>query len=73
LNHQKSPFFEKNDYFCVQIQKKMAQITDFSQLDLKGTYSYADYLSWKFEQALELIKGKILKMAVPSRVENNIF
>ncbi|OJV16895.1 MAG: restriction endonuclease [Dyadobacter sp. 50-39] len=31
-------------------------------LDLNGTYSYADYLKWQFEERLELIKGKIFKM-----------
>ncbi len=41
-------------------------IRDFSQLDLNGNYSYADYLTWKFEQALELIRGKVFKMAAPS-------
>lgn len=37
-------------------------ITKLSQLDLKGTYSYADYLTWKFDEAVELIKGKIMLM-----------
>ncbi|SDG11438.1 Endonuclease, Uma2 family (restriction endonuclease fold) [Dyadobacter soli] len=32
-------------------------------LDLNGTYSYADYLKWQFEERLELIKGKIFKMS----------
>jgi Uma2 family endonuclease len=41
-------------------------IEHLSQLDLNGTYSYADYLTWKFEQAVELIKGKILPMAAPN-------
>ncbi|HET9057592.1 MAG TPA: Uma2 family endonuclease [Chitinophagaceae bacterium] len=27
------------------------------------SYSYADYLQWKFEERLELIKGKIFKMS----------
>lgn len=44
----------------------MATITNFSQLDPNGVYSYADYLSWKFDQALEIIRGKIFKMAAPS-------
>ena len=44
----------------------MAVITDFSQLDPDGVYSYADYLTWKFDQALEIIKGKIFKMAAPN-------
>lgn len=44
----------------------MAVIKSFSQLDPNGVYSYADYLSWKIEQALEIIKGKVFKMAAPS-------
>lgn len=40
-----------------------AIITKFSQLDLKGTYSYADYLLWQFSERVELIKGKIFKMS----------
>lgn len=34
-------------------------ITDVSQLDPKGTYSYADYLTWRFDTMVELIKGKL--------------
>jgi Uma2 family endonuclease len=34
-----------------------------SELDLNGTYTYADYLLWRFEERLELIKGKIFKMS----------
>lgn len=46
----------------------MSQITSLSQLDLSNeNYTYADYLSWKFEQAVELIKGKIFPMSGPSR------
>ncbi len=41
----------------------MATITQLSQLDLNGTYSYADYLTWQFEEPLELIKGKIMLMS----------
>ena len=48
-------------------------ITDINQLDLKKTYSYADYLLWKFEERVELIKGKILKMSpAPSRKHQGI-
>ncbi len=50
----------------------MAPITRLSQLDPNGTYSYADYLSWKFEQALEIIKGKVFKLAAPSRMHQKI-
>ncbi|TAN51493.1 MAG: Uma2 family endonuclease [Methylococcaceae bacterium] len=38
------------------------RITQLSQLDLNGIYSYADYLTWRCDQAVELIKGKIMLM-----------
>ncbi len=41
----------------------MAQITELSQLDMDGTYSYADYLTWQLEETVELIRGKIMLMA----------
>ena len=48
-------------------------ITKFSQLDLKGTYSYADYLLWQFSERVELIKGKIFKMSpAPSSSHQDI-
>ncbi len=46
----------------------MEPITKFSQLDLSKTYSYADYLTWKFDEFVELIKGRVMRpMAGPSR------
>ncbi|MDO7875180.1 Uma2 family endonuclease [Hymenobacter sp. ASUV-10] len=45
----------------------MTPITSLSQLDPNGTYSYADYLSWQFNEFVELIKGKLMRpMAGPS-------
>jgi Uma2 family endonuclease len=41
----------------------MPPITQLSQLDLNKTYSYADYITWQFDEAVELIKGKIMLMA----------
>ncbi|MDW8296037.1 MAG: Uma2 family endonuclease [Raineya sp.] len=41
----------------------MKTITSLSELDLNGIYTYADYLSWRLEQAVELIKGKIFPMS----------
>ncbi|MEN9461648.1 MAG: hypothetical protein RIS84_1668 [Pseudomonadota bacterium] len=38
----------------------MGNITELSQLDLNGTYSYADYLTWKFDETVELIKGHVM-------------
>jgi Uma2 family endonuclease len=56
----------------------MTPITQFSQLDLTKTYTYADYLTWKFDEFVELIKGKVMRpMAGPSRLHQeqvgNIF
>jgi len=38
-------------------------ITDINQLDLSRHYSIADYLSWQFEEMVELIRGKVVRMA----------
>jgi len=48
-------------------------ITNIKQLDLKGSYTYADYLLWNFKDRVELIKGKIFKMSpAPSRSHQEI-
>ena len=36
---------------------------EFKDLDLNKSYSYADYLLWKFDERIELIKGRIFKMS----------
>jgi len=41
----------------------MPKITHIEQLDLNQTYSYADYLTWRLNEAVELIKGKIMLMS----------
>ena len=51
----------------------MAKITELSQLDMNGTYSYADYLTWQLEESVELIKGKIMAMSpAPNRKHQTI-
>lgn len=47
-------------------------ITSISQLDPNGSYTYADYLLWKFEERIELLRGKIHRMAAPSRLHQGI-
>ena len=45
----------------------MEPITRLSQLDPNGTYTYADYLTWKFDEFVELIRGKLLRpMSAPT-------
>jgi len=48
----------------------MLKITQLSQLDLTKTYSYADYLTWQFDEAVELIKGKIMLMSPAPNVKH---
>ncbi|AGC75537.1 Uma2 family endonuclease [Nonlabens dokdonensis] len=38
-------------------------VDDINDLDLSKTYSYADYLLWRFKERVELFKGKIFKMS----------
>jgi Uma2 family endonuclease len=40
----------------------LGTITNISQLDPNGTYSYADYLTWRFEERVELIWGKMTRL-----------
>lgn len=48
----------------------MPKITQLSQLDLNQTYSYADYLTWRLDEAVELIKGKIMLMSPAPNVKH---
>jgi Uma2 family endonuclease len=48
-------------------------VTDFNELDLNGSYTYADYLKWNFKERLELFRGKIFKMSpAPSRYHQEV-
>jgi len=48
----------------------VTKITQLSQLDLNQTYTYADYLTWKFKETIELIKGKIMLMSPAPNVKH---
>lgn len=48
----------------------MTAITNLSQLDLDKIYSYEDYLTWQFDDMVELIKGKIMKMSPAPNVRH---
>ena len=48
-------------------------ITDFNQLDLSKQYSYADYLTWTFEDRVELFRGWVKKMSpAPNRLHQQV-
>ena len=40
--------------------------------DSSITYTYADYLQWKFEERLELFRGKIFKLSSPNTRHQDI-
>jgi Uma2 family endonuclease len=42
------------------------EITPVEEPSPDYVYTYADYLKWKFEERLELFRGKIFKLATPS-------
>ena len=47
----------------------MIKITDINQLDFNKQYTYADYLTWQFQERVELIKRWLYKMpALPSSI-----
>lgn len=44
-----------------------APITSLADLDLNGTYTYADYLTWQFTELVELLRGKVMRrMSAPT-------
>lgn len=49
------------------------EITNINQLDPNGTYTYADYLLWKFKERVELLRGRVSKMSpAPARSHQKI-
>lgn len=48
-------------------------ITKLSQLDFNKKYTYADYLTWRLKERVELIKGYISRMSpAPTRIHQEI-
>ncbi len=48
-------------------------ITDINQLDFNKRYTYADYLTWQFDEMVELLRGKIFRMSpAPNRLHQRI-
>ena len=47
-------------------------ITSLKQIDFTKSYSYADCLSWQFEEFVELIKGKIFPKPSPNRMHQEV-
>jgi len=46
---------------------------DILKLDTSKTYSYSDYLTWRFKERVEIIRGKIYAMSpAPRRIHQKI-
>lgn len=51
----------------------MKFITDINELDVNGTYTYADYLTWRFDEYVELFRGRLRRMSpAPKRLHQRI-
>ena len=53
-------------------------VTDINELDPNGVYTYADYLTWRFDEYVELLRGRLRRMSpAPKRrhqdISGNIF
>lgn len=62
--------------FTIFSEEKEAYVK-VEEPDYSLTYTYADYMRWRYEERLELIRGKIFKMSGPNTahqlVSGNIF
>jgi Uma2 family endonuclease len=61
-----------NDKELKRYTEQEPEIWEFKEIDLSGSYSYANYLRWKFEERLELIKGKIFEMVAPATFHQEV-
>jgi Uma2 family endonuclease len=50
-------------HFWLFLVLNVVMITDINQLDLSRSYTYADYLTWQFDERVELIRGKVVRMS----------
>jgi Uma2 family endonuclease len=60
---------KSDTYITPDPREKVLTLED---IDLSLTYSYANYLTWLFDDRVELIKGKVFKMSGPARLHQQI-
>ncbi|HEY4151121.1 MAG TPA: Uma2 family endonuclease [Chitinophagaceae bacterium] len=48
------------------------QYQNVEEPDASYTYTYADYIKWKFEERMELIKGRIMKLSAPATLHQKV-
>lgn len=47
-------------------------VTSLNQLDPNRRYTYSDYILWKFQERVELLKGQLFPMSAPNRLHQEI-
>ena len=47
-------------------------IERFEDLDLSRRYTYSDYVTWKFQERVELFKGWVMRMAGPNTYHQRV-
>ena len=47
-------------------------VTRFEDLDLSRRYTYADYVTWKFQERVELFRGWVSRMSGPSMYHQKV-
>ncbi len=55
----------KSEFYTIPDPK--AKILKLEDIDLSLTYSYSNYLTWLFDDRVELVKGKVYKMSGSAR------
>ena len=58
-----------SSYKSADKEKKVLSLED---IDASLTYSYAHYLTWLFDDRVELIKGKVFPMSGPARMHQRV-
>lgn len=63
---------ENNKREVKKYTDQIPEIWEFKEIDLSGSYTYANYLKWMFQERLELIKGKIFEMSAPATFHQEV-
>jgi len=58
-----------SSYKSADKEKKVSSLED---IDASLTYSYAHYLTWLFDDRVELIKGKVFPISGPARIHQQV-
>ena len=58
--------------YRIEETENEAYLVEDAMAEYGGGYTYADYYSWKIQERLELLKGRIFKMSAPNRIHQEV-